>query len=137
MFFLGAVPALMLLIGVSILPESSRYLAMRGQAAAMRVLHRLRDPQAAPEDEMREILSAAPETRNWCTLCTRRAPPALIAGAGLAMFSQMTGTNAVLTYAPTILSGAGFDHNVALLISLGMGIAITLATVLGVWAGDV
>ncbi|UYH51121.1 sugar porter family MFS transporter [Candidatus Kirkpatrickella diaphorinae] len=137
MFFLGSVPAVMLLMGVSVLPESPRYLAMRGQAAAaMRVLRRLRDPQAAPEDEMREILSAAAETGNWRTLFSRRVRPALIAGAGLAMFSQMTGTNAVLTYAPTILSGAGFGHNVALLTSLGMGVAITLATILGVWAVD-
>ncbi|WP_336760759.1 sugar porter family MFS transporter [Asaia sp. VD9] len=137
MFLLGAVPALMLLIGLIFLPESPRFLASRGHVERARaILLSLRGPDEDPEAEMRDIQGAAGETGSWRLLFSRKLRPALIAGTGLAMFSQITGTNAVLTYAPTILSGAGFDRNSALLISIAIGVTITIATVFGFWAVD-
>ncbi len=137
MVLIGAVPALMLLIGLAFLPESPRFLASKGQRdKAIAILRSLRGPDENPEAEMRDIEDAAQEQGSWRILFSRRLRPALIAGTGLAMFSQITGTNAVLTYAPTILSGAGFDRNSALLISLAIGVAITVATVFGFWAVD-
>ncbi|GBQ85728.1 sugar porter family MFS transporter [Asaia krungthepensis] len=137
MFLLGAIPALLLMIGMIFLPESPRFLASKGHAAeAIRILRSLRGPDEDPEAEMRDIQGATGETGSWRLLLSRRMRPALIAGTGLAMFSQITGTNAVLTYAPTILAGAGFDRNSALLISIAIGVTITIATVFGFWAVD-
>lgn len=137
MVLIGAIPALMLLIGLAFLPESPRFLASKGHRdEAIAILRSLRGPGEDPEAEMRDIEGAAREKGSWRVLFSRRLRPALIAGTGLAMFSQITGTNAVLTYAPTILSGAGFDRSSALLISLAIGVAITLATLFGFWAVD-
>lgn len=137
MVLIGAIPALMLLVGLIFLPESPRFLAAKGRRdEAIAILRSLRGPGEDPEAEMRDIEGAAQEQGSWRLLFSPRLRPALIAGTGLAMFSQVTGTNAVLTYAPTILSGAGFDRNSALLISLAIGVAITVATVFGFWAVD-
>lgn len=137
MFLLGAVPALMLLIGLIFLPESPRFLASKGRKdEALAILRSLRGPDEDPEAEMAEIHDAAGQRGNWRLLFSKRLRPALIAGTGLAMFSQVTGTNAVLTYAPTILAGAGFDRNSALLISIAIGVTITIATIFGFWAVD-
>ncbi|GBR07039.1 sugar porter family MFS transporter [Asaia siamensis] len=137
MFLLGAVPALMLLIGLVFLPESPRFLASKGRKdEALAILRSLRGPEEDPEGEMAEIHDAAGQRGSWRLLFSKRLRPALIAGTGLAMFSQVTGTNAVLTYAPTILAGAGFDRNSALLISIAIGVTITVATIFGFWAVD-
>ena len=137
MFLLGAIPALMLLIGLIFLPESPRFLASKGRKEeALAILRSLRGPDEDPEAEMAEIHDAAGQRGSWRLLFSERLRPALIAGTGLAMFSQVTGTNAVLTYAPTILAGAGFDRNSALLISIAIGVTITVATIFGFWAVD-
>ncbi|MFT8778394.1 MAG: MFS transporter, partial [Gluconacetobacter liquefaciens] len=47
---------------------------------------------------------------------------------------QLSGINAVLYYAPTIFSGAGFGEGSALLTSVAVGVAIIVATLFGNWA---
>jgi len=143
MFLLGIVPAIILLLGMLVLPESPRYLVVRGQSdAARRTLARLRPSAPAVEEEMRAIEEAAStekradDSRGWRLLFGRKLRPALIAGMGVAMFSQITGTNAVIYYAPTILASAGFGQNAALLTSLAVGVTIVLSTSFGIWAVD-
>lgn len=142
LFGLGVIPALILFFGMLFLPNSPRWMAMQGQVEnARRVLNRLRMSRDHAEEELQEILSSqkAMEEGGQRGVAELFAPwvrPALIASVGVALFCQITGINAVLYYAPTIFSGAGFSKDVSLLTSIAIGIAMVITTLLGGWAVD-
>ena len=137
MFLLGVAPAVILLLGMIALPESPRYLALKGKVEEARaILAGLRPTAQEVDDEIAAINGAVQGESRWRTLLSPRMRPALIAGAGIAMFSQITGTNAVIYYAPTIATNAGLGQNAALLTSLVVGVTIVLTTVFGTWAVD-
>lgn len=137
MFLLGVVPAVILLLGLVWLPESPRFQSLNGQREdAERTLLRLRGSRDEVERELRDIDQTVHDERSWAELFRPKLRPALLAGMGVAMFSQITGTNAVIYYAPTILKSAGFGENAALLTSLGVGVTIVLSTSFGIWAVD-
>lgn len=137
MFLLGVVPAAILFLGMLRLPESPRYLALKGDVAQARaILSGLRPDARAVDEELAAIGETVHVESRWRTLLSGRMRPALIAATGVAMFSQITGTNAVIYYAPTIATNAGFGQNAALLTSLVVGVTIVLTTVFGTWAVD-
>lgn len=137
MFLLGAVPAAILFLGMLFLPESPRYLVLRGQSQrALSILQRTRPSDAAAAEELASVEAQPRENGSWKLLFSRRVRPALIAGAGLGMFCQITGTNATIYYAPTVLASAGFGASEALQTQLLVGITIVVATAFGLWAVD-
>jgi sugar porter (SP) family MFS transporter len=138
---LGAVPALILLIGSFLLPETPRYLVLAGQPAeAIGVLRRLRPPGHDVDAEVREIVRVEEDSANqragWREVLSRRVRPALVVGVGIAVLCQITGINAVLYYAPTILSGAGFDMSASLLASMSTAFLLFVFTLLGLFLVD-
>lgn len=136
---LGAVPALLLLVGMLFLPESPRWLVLRGRGdEARRVLARVRDTQAEVDAEMVEIetVGEGPAQGGWSEVRSRRVRPALIAGLGVALFCQITGINAVIYYAPTILNSAGFDPQRSLLVSISVNVVLLLFTIIGLFLVD-
>ncbi|GHF75596.1 hypothetical protein GCM10018787_25420 [Streptomyces thermodiastaticus] len=54
----------------------------------------------------------------------------------MAAFSQLTGINAIVYYAPTILSDAGFGESVALVTGIGIGAMLVVAGITGAIAVD-
>jgi MFS transporter, SP family, major inositol transporter len=137
MFLLGIAPAAILLIGLFWLPESPRFQSLNGnREGAKHTLLRLRRSAAEVETELGDIEETVHAERGWRELFQPRLRPAIIAGMGVAMFSQITGTNAVIYYAPTILRAAGFGENAALLTSLAVGVTIVATTIFGIWAVD-
>ncbi|MEV7237895.1 sugar porter family MFS transporter [Streptomyces sp. NPDC051020] len=139
MFGLGLVPAVALLIGMSALPESPRWLfTHRGPEAARAVLVRIRPDIAAAESELEQLTgtSAQEGERGLRALRARWLRPALIAGIGLAVASQITGINAIIYYAPTILGNSGFGRSAAMLTTVGVGVVNFLVVALGMWLVD-
>jgi MFS transporter, SP family, major inositol transporter len=137
MFLLGVVPAVILLVGMIPLPESPRFQSLNGETEAAReTLLRVRGSADEVDRELEAIKQTVRAERGWSALFVPRFRPALVAGIGVAMFCQITGTNAVIYYAPTILSAAGFGKNAALLTSLAIGVTIVLTTIFGIWAVD-
>ncbi|WP_256674310.1 MFS transporter, partial [Pseudomonas sp. DE0010] len=61
---------------------------------------------------------------------------ALLVGAGIAMFSQITGNNALIYYAPTILTQAGFSDQTAVLATGCSTILVVIMTVVGSFLVD-
>ncbi|MCE2576606.1 sugar porter family MFS transporter [Komagataeibacter sp. FNDCR2] len=137
MFGLGVVPAVILFVGMSLLPRSPRWLAMKGNLeGAFEVLRRLRRDPAAARTELDTIIAMHDEQAPWSALLQPWVRPAVVASVGVALFCQITGINAVLYYAPTIFAGVGFGQNSALLTSIAIGVAMVLSTAFGSWAVD-
>ncbi|MGW7515301.1 sugar porter family MFS transporter [Streptomyces sp. NPDC054796] len=145
MFGLAALPALVLMAGMLPLPESPRWLVERGRhGVAERELSRLRGPAHDVAAEVEEITSLCREGDRAprglrATLRALRSPwvrPALLVALGIAAFSQLTGINAMVYYAPTLLSEAGFGDSVALLAGVGIGLMLVLAGVTGAVSVD-
>ncbi|MGX1115081.1 sugar porter (SP) family MFS transporter [Streptomyces ambofaciens] len=139
MFGLAVVPAVALGVGMLFLPESPRWLVEHGRREeAATVLTRLRSPGTDVHQEIDEITQVATATPvgGWRDLRQRWIRPALLIAVGIAAFSQLTGINAVVYYAPTILADAGFGDSAALLTGVGIGVMLVIAGVVGALAVD-
>ncbi|AQU88444.1 MFS transporter [Komagataeibacter nataicola] len=137
MFGLGIIPAVILFGGMSLLPRSPRWLAMKGKLeSAFDVLQRLRRDPVAARAELDAIVAMHDEQAPWSALLQPWVRPAVVASVGVALFCQITGINAVLYYAPTIFAGVGFGEGSALLTSIAIGVAMVISTAFGSWAVD-
>jgi sugar porter (SP) family MFS transporter len=134
MFALAAIPSVALYTGMLFLPESPRWLIKRNRPEeALRVLQRVREPGDDTAAELGEIqeIERRESSGGWRDLARPWVRPALVTGLGIAMFSQLTGINAMVYYAPTMLSEAGFGDNAAMLAGIGVGIALVVAATAG------
>ncbi|MFD6415273.1 sugar porter family MFS transporter [Streptomyces sp. NPDC060194] len=139
MFALAVIPAVALGVGMLFLPESPRWLVGNGRSGDARaVLTRLRPAGHDVERELAEIADAAGggASGSLRDLRQRWVRPALLVAVGIAAFSQLTGINAIVYYAPTILVDAGFGDSAALLTGIGIGVMLVIAGVTGAVAVD-
>ncbi|MEW2289942.1 sugar porter family MFS transporter [Streptomyces sp. NPDC047841] len=137
MFALAVIPAAVLAVGMMRLPESPRWLVERGDAESARaVLTRLRPVGADVDAEIAGISEVSAPAGDRRALRQRWIRPALLVAVGIAAFSQLTGINAMVYYAPTILADAGFGDSVALLTGVGIGLMLVVAGVTGAIAVD-
>lgn len=139
MLGIASIPALALLAGMLILPESPRWYAIRGRLEdSRRVLNLSRTPEEAASEfeEIAESARTASKERGhaWREL---KANPwmrrLLWIGIGLAVVQQATGINTVNYYAPTILEKSGLGVSASLVATIGVGVTSVLMTILGIW----
>jgi sugar porter (SP) family MFS transporter len=136
MFGLAVVPAAMLAAGMSTLPETPRWLMIRDRLDEARtVLRRLRggtNVEAAVDQEMEEIRRVREEgSATWKTAIGRRTRPLLVVGLGIQFLGQLTGVNAVIYYAPTILHNGGLGASASILATTGVGAVNLIMTIVG------
>jgi sugar porter (SP) family MFS transporter len=127
---LAAGPALLMLLLMLGLPESPRWLVKHEQQdTARRVLERIRASGADIGTELDGIIDVEQQERRAAKHCKGfpgllRMPwvrPALIVGCGIAVFTQLSGIEMIIYYAPTILTSNGFSTAAALRVSVGLG----------------
>jgi len=121
------------------LPESPRWLVKQDDHDTARaVLGTIRPDGADIEAELRGIedledeeRQAAEGNRGWHGLRKHWIRPALIVGCGIAVFTQLSGIEMIIYYAPTILTNNGFSTSSALRVSVGLGATYLVMMVVG------
>jgi MFS transporter, SP family, galactose:H+ symporter len=142
MFALGALPGVLFLAGLAVLPESPRWLILKGFAAEARAsLQRLRGTAAPIDGEFEEITTTARaeagKKSGYKALLEPAIRPAVIVGAGLFFLQQLSGINAVIYYAPEIFNHAGFDStSTQILATIGIGTVNLVTTILAMYLID-
>ena len=132
MFWLQVVPAAIYLLALLAIPESPRFLVVKGRdAEAEAVLSKLFGPGAGARKvaEIRASLTAdhKPKLSDVLDPVSKKVRPILWAGLILAVFQQLVGINIVFYYGATLWQSVGFSENDALLINIGSGALSILA----------
>lgn len=132
MFGLGAIPAVLFLIGVLWLPESPRYLMKAGQSdAAEKVLQKIGN-QAFVQETMSNITTSlkGSSTPTYRAVFDPSVRPAVMVGIGLAVFQQFCGINVVFNYTSTIFESVGANLDRQLFETVSIGVVNLIFTLL-------
>ena len=128
MFWLQAIPAAIYFLALLVIPESPRYLVVKGQYERARaVLTKLFGAEEADRkvDEITASLAKdhhKPKLSDLVDKTTGKIRPILWAGIGLAVFQQLVGINVVFYYGATLWEAVGFSENYALQINILSGV---------------
>ena len=131
MFGIGFIPALLLSLGMLVLPESPRWLIRQNQHdKAKKILRQLRHTDNV-SDEINDIQNSLKmKATTFREIFSPWVLPVLLLGAMMGFIQQVTGINTIIYYAPTIFQLAGFeDASSSILATIGIGVVNVLATI--------
>ena len=133
MFASGAIPSAVFLGLLFLVPETPRYLMIKGrESEARQVLLRLVTPVES-EQEIKEIRESLVEHRSGRLFSF--GVLVIVIGIMLSVFQQFVGINVVLYYAPEIFKSMGLSTNDSLLQTIlvgGVNLVFTVVAILTV-----
>ena len=139
MFWAESFPSVIFLVMVFFIPESPRWLAMRGfKEKALKTLETIGGSVYA-EEELKTCLDSTSDTEsagNFRLLFTRNFRFILILGIILAVFQQWCGTNVIFNYAQEIFTNAGYDLGDMLFNIVLTGITNVIFTFVAIYTVD-
>ena len=137
MLGLGALPAVVFLICLFLVPESPRWLLLKGQQQqAADILVKIDGPAAATREIEAFKMQGEDKDTSLKELFTPVYRKALWIGLLLPFLSQVCGINAVIYYGPRILEQAGFTLNSALGGQVTIGLVNVVFTFVAIFTVD-
>lgn len=134
MLGLGAVPGVVLLIGMLVLPDTPAYLVRRGQEGkALAVLRQMQGSQATlAEVAVGEASSNADQrAAERLALKTPWVRRTVIIAMLIGVTQQVTGANAIMYFAPTMMNKVGLSTESSVYTSIIIGIASVISCAIG------
>ena len=138
MLYVGAIPAVIMFIGMIFLPETPRWLISKGREQKCReVLQKVEEPELIEEviSKMKEEMLQ--DSGKWTEIFKPWLRSALMIAIGIMFLQQFTGINTIIYYSPKIFLMAGFDGvKAAIMGSVSVGIALVIFTVVSLFMID-
>ncbi|RAI00661.1 MFS transporter [Acuticoccus sediminis] len=143
MLALGMVPAAVALVGILRSPESPRWLVLRGRDDEARATIAKLEPTRSPVDiehlvkEIRANIAHTPDAARWGAFLAPRVLPVVVFAMVLFFLQQLSGINAVIYYAPKIMSEAGLPGvHAQLFATVGIGTLNVAMTIVAMMVVD-
>ena len=124
MFYVGVIPACVLLVGMIFMPETPRWLMSQGRwNESENVLNKIEGIEQAKisMQQMQEEMKKKEEVEksSWRELLQPWLRPPLFICIGIMFFQQFVGINTVIYYSPKIFLMVGFEGTVAAIWEVG------------------
>lgn len=133
MFGLGAIPSIVFFLGVIWLPESPRWLVLKGKIdEARKILDKIggTDYSDASIQSIQHSQQAANNQGGLSAIFQKGIFTAVVAGVVLAVFQQLCGINVVFNYTPRIFASIGVSQSEQLLQTVFIGAVNLVFTIL-------
>jgi SP family xylose:H+ symportor-like MFS transporter len=134
MFLSGSIPAGLFLLLLFLVPETPRYLMLRGNETGARAVLDKLVTQDEAEKEISEIRASLSEHHSGKLFSY--GVLLIFIGVMLSVFQQFVGINVVLYYATDIFRGMGFSTNVSLFQTIIVGAVNLVFTVVAIVTVD-
>jgi SP family xylose:H+ symportor-like MFS transporter len=134
MFLSGVIPAALFLVLLLLVPETPRFLMLKGnESAARAVLSKLVTPEER-EQELSEIRASLSEHHSGKMFSYGAL--LIFIGITVSIFQQFVGINVVLYYATDIFKGMGMSTNASLMQTIIVGAVNLVFTVVAILSVD-
>lgn len=133
MLGVGVVPSVIFLVAVLFIPESPRWLVLKGNtttatAIFSKIYNEISDVKKQISDTL-EVSKSNAGSSSYASLLKPGIRTAVIVGVCIAMLGQFMGVNAVLYYGPDIFKNAGLGQGDAFFYQVIVGMANMLTTI--------
>ncbi len=141
MFYVGVIPAGIMLVGMLFLPETPRWLISKGfEDKSRKVLMKVEDSEQveATISGMKEEIEIDKYNKTgWNEIFKPRLRTPFIIAIGIMFVQQFTGINTIIYYSPKIFLMAGFQGaRAAILASVSVGAVCVLSSIIALSVVD-